>query len=614
MIQINNLSKQFSDQILFEDISFNLQQGERCGLIGRNGSGKSTIFSMILGNQLPDQGTISIPKGYKISSLEQHISFTKESVLEECIQMLPSEQQYDFHKAEKILFGLGFSDQDLQKKPESFSGGYQIRINLCKALLSEPNLLLLDEPTNYLDILSLRWLRHFLNTFEGEVIIITHDRSFMDSVTTHTMGIYRGSLKKIKGSTLKFHEQVALEDEIYEKTRENNEKKRAHLESFVERFSAKASKAAQAQSKQKQLEKLTQMDELQSEATMGVKFSYQECPGKNLIEIKDLAFGYTPDDILFKDLSFTIGRNDRIGIIGKNGKGKSTLLNVISGELTQLNGEISTHPSIQKGHFGQTNVERLNLKNTIIEEIQSVNTALSNTQVRSICGSLMFSSDLAKKKISVLSGGEKNRVLLGKIIANPTNILLLDEPTNHLDMESIDSLKNEIKQYPGAAIIVTHNEELLREVCDKLIIFHKDIAEIFQGGYDEFLEKIGWEQENAQASNSPQINQEQSKLSKKEVHALRQEIIKERSKECNPLKKKVQKLEDLIMSLEDKVSLKTKEIEIATNENNNQLLLNASKEIGEFQALIDKSFEELELEEEKLQIKMQVFDKKLENL
>ncbi len=284
----------------------------------------------------------------------------------------------------------------------------------------------------------------------------------MNSVTTHTMGIYRKTLKKIKGSTNKFYEQLRLEDEIYEKTRENNEKKRAHLESFVERFSAKASKATQAQSKQKQLDKMQQMDQLESDSLMRIHFQYEDFSAKTLMDFENISFGHTKDNLLFKDLSFSINKKDRIGIIGKNGKGKSTLLNVIANELEPIQGKINSHQSVRKGHFGQTNVDRLTNSNTIIEEIQAENSALENTAVRNICGSLMFEGDLAQKKISVLSGGERNRVLLGKIIANKTNLLLLDEPTNHLDMESIEQLKNELKAYKGSVIIVTHNESFLK--------------------------------------------------------------------------------------------------------------------------------------------------------
>ncbi len=610
MIQISNLSKSFSDQILFENISFNLQKGERCGLVGRNGSGKSTIFSMILGKQLADGGNISIPKGYKIGSLEQHIQFTKPTVLEECVQVLPEEQQFDFHLANKILFGLGFTDEDLQKNPNSFSGGYQIRINLCKCLLIEPNLLLLDEPTNYLDILSLRWLRSFLRSFTGEVILITHDRAFMDSVTTHTMGITRSTLKKIKGSTNKFYEQLELEDEIYLKTKVNVDKKKAHLEAFVDRFSAKASKAAQAQSKLKQLNKLESMDDLKDEASMGLQFNYKECPGKTILELNNISFGFKEDEILFKDLTLSVGKKDRIGIIGKNGKGKSTLLNVMNGELDTLSGTIKTHPSIQTGHFGQTNIDRLHGSNTVINEIQSANDALSSTAIRNIAGSLMFSSDLAKKKISVLSGGEKNRVLLGKIIANETNILMLDEPTNHLDMESIEILADELINYPGAITLVTHNESLLKNLCTKLIIFHKGIAEVFLGNYTEFLEKIGWEEENL----NKESKEEKPTLSKKEIHARRAEIIKERARTCNPIQKKIDVHEKLISDYEKEMDEQTKIIAEATEAADNDKIMDASMKIGKLETQINSAFEELEVFEMEFLELSEKFDKQLSDI
>ncbi len=495
MIQLNNISKHFGVQVLFEDLTFMVGRGERIGFVGRNGSGKSTLFKVILGELIPDDGEINIPKGYRIGALDQHIHFTKPTVLEECCQVLTEDEQYDWWKAERILFGLGFSEEDLQKAPESFSGGYQVRINLAKALVQNPNLLLLDEPTNYLDIVSLRWLRGFLKTFKGEVLLITHDRDFMDSVTTHTAGLTRKRLKKFQGNTTKFYEQVATSDEMYEQTRLNQEKKKKELQGFVDRFGAKASKAAQAQSRAKQIEKMGTIEKLGDEHSLGFRFNYKECPGKVILETKNLSFSYSkkPEDDLFSNLSLSIGRNDRIGIIGKNGKGKSTLLNVLAGELESREGSIITHPSISVGHFGQTNIERLYPGNTIQDEVTSSNPDLSFSQVRKICGTMMFEGDLANKKISVLSGGEKSRVMLGKILAHKSNILLLDEPTNHLDMESIESLTSEVQNFEGSVIFVTHSELMLRAIANKLIIFHKGIAELFDGTYDEFLEKIGWE-------------------------------------------------------------------------------------------------------------------------
>ena len=497
MIQLSNISKHFGIQVLFDDLDLLVGKGERIGFVGRNGSGKSTLFKIILGEITPDGGHLKIPNGYKIGALDQHIHFTKPTVLEECVQLLSEDEQYDWWKAERILFGLGFTEEDLDKAPESFSGGYQVRINLTKALVQNPNLLILDEPTNYLDIVSLRWLRGFLRSFKGEVLLITHDREFMDSVSTHTIGLTRKRLRKYKGDTAKFYEQVSVSDEIYEQTRLNQEKKKKELQGFVDRFGAKASKAAQAQSRAKQIEKMDTLDKLSEESSLGFKFHYKDCAGKVILEAEDLSFAYTgkAEDDLFTKLSLNIGRHDRIGIIGKNGKGKSTLLNVLAGELEAREGKITTHPSLSTGHFGQTNIERLGVDNTIQNEITESNTELSFAQVRKICGTMMFESDLANKKISVLSGGEKSRVMLGKILAHKSNLLLLDEPTNHLDMESIETLTSEIVNFKGAVVVVTHSELMLRAVATKLVIFHKGIAEFFDGTYDEFLEKIGWEVE-----------------------------------------------------------------------------------------------------------------------
>jgi ATP-binding cassette subfamily F protein 3 len=497
MIQLNDISKYFGAQILFDDLDLMIGRGERIGFVGRNGSGKSTLFKIILGELTPDNGEVKIPKGYRVGTLDQHIHFTKPTVLEECCQVLTEDEQYDWWKAERILFGLGFTEEDLDKDPASFSGGFQVRINLTKALVQNPNLLLLDEPTNYLDIVSLRWLRGFLRSFKGEVLLITHDRDFMDSVTTHTIGLTRKRLRKYKGNTTKFYEQVLVSDELYEQTRVKQEKKKKELQKFVDRFGAKASKAAQAQSKAKQIEKLGMMSKLSDEHNLGFRFHYKSCPGKVILETKELSFSYTktPEDDLFSNLSLSIGRHDRIGIIGKNGKGKSTLLNVLAGELEARTGSIISHPSLSMGHFGQTNIERLHVGNTVQNEITESNPDLTFSQVRKICGTMMFEGDLANKKISVLSGGERSRVMLGKILAHQSNLLLLDEPTNHLDMESIESLTSEIGNFKGAVIVVTHSELMLRSIANKLIIFHKGIAELFNGTYDEFLEKIGWETE-----------------------------------------------------------------------------------------------------------------------
>lgn len=607
MIQVKDLKKEFGQRVLMEEVNFHLNPRERIGLVGRNGSGKSTLFKMILGEMSPDGGEISLPKSYKIGSLSQHLTFSYPSILEECASALPEDQKFDDYRAEKILFGLGFQATDMQRPPSAFSGGYQIRLNLAKALLGDPNLLLLDEPTNYLDIVSMRWLRDFLVQFSGEVILITHDRDFMDSVSTHTMGISRQRLKKFKGPSRVFYEQVKLEEEIYEQTRVNQDKKRKEMEEFVERFRAKANKAAQAQSRVKMLDKMETMDKLSIERQLSFQFHHKACPGKVILHAKDLSFGFQPDDLLFSDLTIQMGRNEKIGIIGKNGKGKSTLLNVLAGIYQPLKGEVTYHPSTELGHFGQTNVERLSPQMTVSQEMSSANGELSITEARSICGCMMFEGEQADKKISVLSGGEKSRVLLGKMLAKKTNLLFLDEPTNHLDMESVDSLIEALENYEGAVLMVTHSEEMLKRLATKLIIFHQGRAEFFDGTYPEFLEKIGWEEDQGSGSKKPL-----KKLDEKEYNKLRQEIVNQRSKTCQPLKDKREKCEELIVKFEGLLEKKNQELISAGDDP--QKVAELSRGYGEIQKQIELLFEELEKLEDELNHQEKAFEDSLEDL
>lgn len=585
MIQFQGISKEFGDRVLFKDVTFAINPRERISLVGRNGTGKSTLFKLILEEDRPDNGSISIPKGYTIGSLKQHLEFTKNTVMEECLQVLPKEQQFDNYRVERILFGLGFEAKDMSRHPHDFSGGYQIRINLGKVLLTEPQLLLLDEPTNYLDIVSQRWLAGFLKSFPGEIILISHDRDFLDQVSTHTMGLSRGRLRKVAGGCQQYFNAIAADEEIYEKTRQNQEKKIAHMMEFVDKNRAKASKAAQAQSRLKAIERIDVMDKLASEDDMSLRFHYSEMPAKVIATIENVSFGYTPDKILFNDLNFSLAKTDRLGIIGKNGKGKSTLMNTIAGELTPVKGEIRKHAATVIGHFGQTNIERLNPNLTPELEVQSANTDLAISQVRSICGAMMFEGDAASKSIRVLSGGEKSRVMLGKLIANKTNLLLLDEPTNHLDVESIEVLVDSLESFEGAVAIVTHSEMILRRLCNKFVVFHEGGAEFFLGTYDDFLEKIGWGDE--EQKKKP----EGEKLSQKEYKHLRAQLMNERAKAVNPLKKKIEELENSIDELEGDVEDYTDELERTTD---NDMMVEFSRKIGEANDKIEKAFNELE--------------------
>ncbi len=598
MIQLTNISKSFGGQTLFKDLNLKMNSNQKIGLIGRNGSGKSTLFKIILGEESHDSGDVSIPKNYKIGTLKQHLVFTEPTVRQECSLVLSEEEQYNFYKIEKILFGLGFTNEDLEKDPMSFSGGYQIRINLAKLLATEPNMLLLDEPTNYLDLLSLRWLKQFIRTFDGEVILITHDREFMDTVTTHTMGIQRKTLHIIQGDTKKYDANLSLSDETYEKTRQNQEKKRKELEEFVAKNRARASTAALAQSKQKILDKMDEMESLESESNLNFSFSYKETPAKINLRAENLGFGYKESEKLFSHLSFILENGKTLAIIGKNGKGKSTLLNYIAGELPLQDGALNFHPSTSMAHFGQTNIERLNTSSTIIEELSSVSLKIGISEVRSICGTMMFSGELADKKISVLSGGERSRVMLGKIIATESNLLLLDEPTNHLDMYSIDSLCSAIENFKGSTIMVTHSEMLLRRLADALIIFHKGRAEFFDGTYDEFLEKIGWEEEDSVVKEKSKPTK--PKIDNRERKKLRSALIQARSKENAPHKKELEFCEEKIIELEEELEIENEKLLNASNNGDNSTIIEVSTKIGVLQKEIDKLFERLEIASERL--------------
>jgi ATP-binding cassette subfamily F protein 3 len=580
VIKINQLSKSYFARELFTDVTFQMNAGDRLGLVGRNGHGKSTLFKLILGEEEPDSGEIMIPRNYRIGHLEQHLHFTQPTILAEAALGLPEEEAHSIYKAEAILFGLGFSEIDLEKAPREFSGGFQIRINLAKLLLSDPNLLLLDEPTNYLDITSVRWVARFLTNFKGELILISHDRDFMDRVTTHTAVIHRQKIRKFEGGTAKAYAQIVMEDEIHEKTRANEDRKRAHAEAFINRFRAQASKAKMVQSRIKMLERLPKLDDLAAIESLDFEFRHAPFAAKTLLEARNLSFGYSAEHLLFRHLNLTVNARDRIGVIGNNGKGKSTLLNLLSGGVKPVTGELKAHPDMKLGYFGQTNIQRLNPKLTIEQEIEHTNPALTHTQVRNICGTMMFGGDLALKKVSVLSGGEKSRTLLGKILAHPSNLLLLDEPNNHLDMESIDALIESLQNFPGALLIVTHNERILRALATKLIVFHRGRVDVFDTDYDEFLEKIGWEDE-------AQGNGKGTGAQKKPMTRSNHNEKKERDKAERREKARLEKLEAQIIKSEDTLKKYNEQLVLEANRNNLAQMRDLSVKISQVKREIE---------------------------
>ena len=359
------------------------------------------------------------------------------------------------------------------------------------------------------------------------------------------------------------------------------------------------------------------MEELSNDQDMGFRFHYKDIPAKWIMHTENLAFSYSgnEEDVLFSDLKFSIGKNDRIGIIGKNGKGKSTLLNVLAGELKSIKGKVSSHNGLAIGHFGQTNINRLHLNNSVQQEIQAENSELSYTEVRSICGAMIFEGDLADKKIKVLSGGERSRVMLGKILAHKTNLLLLDEPTNHLDMESIEILKEEINNYEGACIVVTHSEGFLRDVVNKLIIFREGGAEFFEGGYDDFLRRVGWESEDETLIDEFEpIVDKGPKISRKEYKQRRQELIQERSRTLGPLKKEMEKIEEEIFQGEEEIDALNGEMLKASEAADGKLITDISQKVGKIQIGLADKYDRLDQLHSEYDPKSEDYEKKLQEL
>jgi ATP-binding cassette, subfamily F, member 3 len=617
MISVSNIEKTYPGKILFENLSFTMSKGERLGLVGRNGCGKSTLLKIIIGEIQADSGKVVLPKGYRLGYLSQHLEFNKATVLEECCEGL---EIYEHYKAERILQGLGFTDEGMHKSPLSFSGGYQLRINLAKCILQEPDLLILDEPTNYLDLLSLRWLKDYLLSYPGEVILITHDQYFMDQVITHTLGIYQTEAKKIKGPSQKYYDQVKLEYEILVKSKANQDQKIKEMEKFVERFRAKASKAAQAQSKMKAIEKIEVIELKDAENSLGFKFSYLPTPAKRLLKAENLSFGYNPGEYLYENLSFELTPESRIAIVGQNGKGKTTLLRQLAQELTNNKDEVWLHPQTKIGFYHQTNKKDLNLKATVADEIAETNPLLTITQVRGICGAMMFTGDDALKKIGVLSGGEQARVLLGKILAYPNNCLLLDEPSNHLDRDAVERLGDEVGQFPGPVVFVTHHEGLLHKLATHLIYF-KEVegqpkAHFFAGTYQDFLDKVGWGEDtltskkktNYSSSNSSSVNTESMEEigSSSNPAFVEPEVTKpkrsaaehqEHRKKMNRLKKSIENLESEILKMEEDLELQNKKLEqimMSDDSNKNTMITDHYKSVGLLQKNLQQKYLELE--------------------
>jgi len=618
MIQVVGLSKTYGERVLFDDVTFTVGDGERVGLVGRNGHGKTTLFRLLLGEEQPDSGTITRPENCRIGYLSQRISFSRATTLEEaCLNLPPAEDGRDeTYKAKSVLLGLGFGLEDFDRSPWELSGGFQVRLNLAKVLIGDPDLLLLDEPTNYLDILSIRWLTQFLRSWQHDMILITHDRTFMDSVTTHTMGIHRCRIRKIAGPTQKLYDQLLQEEEIYERTRINDEKRRREVEQFINRFRAQATRARAVQSRIKSLQRHERLEELSAMETLDFEFKAAPFPGKWLLEVEDLGFSFDPKGpCLISGLSFGIGKEDRIGVIGRNGKGKTTLLNLLAGDLSPQQGAVTHHPHLRLGFFGQTNIDRLDPSKTVEEEILEAQQDENRRAARTICGIMMFEGDDALKKVSVLSGGERSRVLLGKLLTRPANLLLLDEPTNHLDMESVDSLLQALDAFEGAAVIVTHSEMILGAFATRLIVFDGGRVNLFEGTYQDFLDRVGWQDEaGTQAPESDNDRVQRQTVQRRDHRRLRAELVDRRARVLGGLQARISAAEESIMSLEARITEDTAVLITASEKGDWQTIARLSKAIDDAKVRIEELFQELESASEEHAARTREFDERLREL
>ncbi len=616
MIAAENLTKSFGSRVLFDGISFKINAKERVGLVGRNGHGKTTLLRIIIGEEDYDGGRLTAPKGYRIGHVQQQLRFSEDTVLKEGMRGLPETEQDHRWKVEKVLAGLGFSEADLQRPPESFSGGFQVRLNLAKVLVSEPDLLLLDEPTNFLDITSIRWIERFLVNWPREVLLITHDRSFMDRIVTHTLGIHRRKTRKIAGDTGKYYAQIAQDEEIYEKTRRKDERRAKDVELFISRFRAKARLAGLVQSRVKTLAKMQKKEKLQAMRNLEFTFRSLEFRGKQVLSARELTFGYGDRPRLFENLDFSVNSGDRICIVGPNGRGKTTLLKVLAGHLAPLSGEVTCHPAVVPGFYEQTNVQSLNDNNTIEEELLGCHADIDRQQARNICGAMLFEGDNALKRISVLSGGEKARVMLGKLLATPLNLLLLDEPSNHLDMESCDALVAAIDDFDGAVIMVTHNEMFLHVLAQRLIVFGPASVTTFEGTYSEFLEKGGWGDDTTVPRQSEAVSGEEAAapLSRKALRQQRSKVINERSQELTPVTRAIEKTETAIETEERRLEELNGAMVQASQSQDGSRIAELSPAIHQCQAHIDAGYASLETLYARKEAIEEKFDRRLSRL
>ena len=540
MISINNLTVAFGGFTLLDDISFHVSDGEHIALVGKNGAGKSTILKLIAGVERPTSGSIMKPKEQTVGYLPQIMSYSKDTTvmeaamsvfadhftmnerLEEISRELGERTDYEsaaYHRlieelnelndklamsqsespavlAEKTLVGLGFKKSELGRQRSTFSQGWNMRVELAKVLLTKPDVLLLDEPTNHLDIESIQWLEDYLFGYRGSVVLISHDRRFLDRVTTRTVEIVLGHIYDYK---VPYSKYVELRRERMEQQRaayENQQRMIEKTEEFIERFRYKPTKSNQVQSRIKQLDKLERIEiDVEDNSALHVKFPPAPRSGQIVFQAKALTGGYPPRDgsgspkVVFTDIDLTVERGEKVAFVGRNGEGKSTMMKYITGELRPVAGSASLGYNVALGYYAQNQEDVLDKNDTVYDTLDKVAVGDIRTKLRDILGAFLFRGEDIDKKVAVLSGGERSRLAMAKLILHPYNLLALDEPTNHMDIRSKDVLKQALQRYDGTLVIVSHDRDFLDGLVDKVYEFRDGHVKEYLGGVRDFIEK-----------------------------------------------------------------------------------------------------------------------------